>query len=158
MFGELNSGEIELVLHEQIIGRIGCHVENMTYVVPISYAYDGSYVYAHTQEGLKIHMMRKNPNVCFEVDSTKDMADWRSVICWGDFEELTKDKERKEGLDKLHARVLPLITSDTTKLSPEWPFAPTEIGLIKGIVFRIKLTKKTGRFEKSTLPSFLGLG
>ena len=53
MFGTLNPIEIESVLHGQIIGRIGCHIDNTTYVVPISYAYDGEFIYALTNEGLK---------------------------------------------------------------------------------------------------------
>ena len=158
MFGELTEEQIEEVLHHHFVGRIGCHADNMTYVVPISYAYDGKYIYGHTQEGMKIKMMRKNRNICFEVDTMQNMANWQSVISWGEFEELVDGKERQEGLNKLHARVLPIVTSATTKLSPEWPFAPAETGLLKGVVFRLKLLKKTGRFEKNSLPSFLGWG
>jgi hypothetical protein len=51
-------------------------------------------------------------------------------------------------------RVLPVISSETVHLSPHWPFPPEEMGSIKGIVFRIKVEKKTGRFEKSTAETF----
>ena len=44
MFGTLNTEEIETLLHNQIIGRIGCQFDNTTYVVPISYAYDGEFI------------------------------------------------------------------------------------------------------------------
>ena len=44
MLGKLNSIEIEEVLTHQIIGRIGCHSNDMSYVVPISYDYDGDCV------------------------------------------------------------------------------------------------------------------
>ncbi|MDC1504172.1 pyridoxamine 5'-phosphate oxidase family protein [Winogradskyella sp.] len=83
MLGNLNSRQIEHVLQSLIIGRIGCHADNKTYVVPVTYAYDGTYVYGHTKEGLKIEMMRKNPSVCFEVDVMENMSNWRSVIAWG---------------------------------------------------------------------------
>jgi len=33
--------------------------------------------------------MRKNPEVCFQLDVIENLASWRSVICWGTFEELT---------------------------------------------------------------------
>jgi hypothetical protein len=59
MFGILNPVEIEQLLSKQLVGRIGCHADGVTYVVPISYAYDGEYVYARTFEGMKINMMRK---------------------------------------------------------------------------------------------------
>lgn len=51
--------QIEHVLHSLIIGRIGCHTDNRTYVVPVTYAYNGKYICGHTKEGLKINMMRK---------------------------------------------------------------------------------------------------
>jgi len=158
MFGDLSQKQIEDVLHHQVIGRVGCHAENMVYVVPISYAYDGQYIYGHTHEGMKINMMRKNKNICFEVDVLQDMANWQSVIAWGEFEELTDKTERNKALQKLIDRVLPLIPSETTKLYPDWPFKPKDLNVIKGVVYRILLTKKTGRFENNQTPSFLSWG
>lgn len=35
MLGDLNSKHIEQVLHSLIIGRIGCHADNRTYVVTV---------------------------------------------------------------------------------------------------------------------------
>lgn len=32
--------------------------------------------------------MRANPEVCSQVDEIDDMANWRSVIAWGRYEEL----------------------------------------------------------------------
>lgn len=77
MFGNLNTEEIETLLHSQIIGRIGCHYDNSTYIVPISYAYDGEFVYALTREGLKINIMRQNRQVCFEVEAIPDLGNWK---------------------------------------------------------------------------------
>lgn len=50
MLGELNSSQIENVLRGEVIGRIGCHANDTTYVVPVSYVYDGIYVYSHTKK------------------------------------------------------------------------------------------------------------
>ena len=160
MFGNLNQEEIETVLHSQLLGRIGCHANDTTYIVPISYAYDGENVYAHTHEGMKIDIMRKNPKVCFEVENMSTMANWKSVICWGKFEEINHEAERHSALEKLQDRVLPAFPSATTKLSPSWPFPATNIDMdnITGLVFRIRLTKKTGRFETDATPSFIAWG
>jgi uncharacterized protein len=148
MFGILNTEEIEILLRQQFIGRIGCHSDSVTYIVPISYAYDGKNIFAHTQEGMKVSIMRKNTNVCFEVDYLEDIQHWRSVICWGTCIELVKPEEREEALIKLHARAIPKSASATAKLSPEWPFLPRDINSIEGVVFRIHLHKKTGKYEK----------
>ena len=155
MFGNLDNTEIEKVLKNQIVARIGCHANNMTYVVPTSYAYDGIYIYGHTQEGMKIEMMRQNPKVCFEVDTMENMANWESVIAWGEFEEIIDLVEREKALKKLLERKLPIVTSKTVQLTPNWPFYSGNLNDIQGIVFRIKLTKKTGRFEKSDEVPFI---
>jgi uncharacterized protein len=149
MFGKLNADQIEELLKSQIIGRIGCHANGVTYVVPVSYAYDGTYVYGHTYEGMKVDMMRKNPMICFEADDTKNLANWQSVVAWGEFEELKDGKERDEAVQKLVGRVLPVISSETMHLSPQWPFPAENAADVTGIVYRIKLTEKTGRYEKS---------
>lgn len=149
MYSDLTSEEIEVVLNKQLIGRIGTHADGITYVVPINYIYDGEYVYCYTQEGLKISLMRKNPQICFEVEAIQNMGNWQCVIAWGIFEELPVGSERKNALDKLLSRVHPMINSERTLLSADWPFTNKETESVKGIVFRIRLTKKTGRFEKS---------
>lgn len=155
MLGDLTTKEVEDLLFNQVVGRIGCHSEGITYVVPISYAYDGKCVYARTQEGLKIQLMRKNPLVCFEIEEMKDMANWKSVIAWGEFEELTETAQRNKELQLLIDRKLPVISSETTHLSPHWPFPVESIDMIKGIVFRICLHKKSGRFETNISQPYL---
>ncbi len=149
MFGNLNNDQIDQLIQSQLLGRIGCHADGLTYIVPISYAYDGTYVYAHSFQGMKIDLMRKNPKVCFEVDNTKNLANWQSVICWGEFEELTDEEDIKLATEKLNSRVLPILSSETMHITPEWPFPANRDENIEGIFFRIKLTWKTGRYEKN---------
>ena len=123
--------------------------------MPISYAYDGEYIYAHTFEGMKLNLMRKNPEVCFEVDDMHDMANWKSVISWGIFEPITEVSDRNKALRILTDRTLPLISSETTHLSPQWPFPANDADHITGIVFRIRLMEKTGRYEHHTTAALL---
>ena len=151
MFGRLDSEEIDELLHQQVVGRIGCHSDGVTYIVPISYAYDGKYIYAHTLEGMKISLMRHNTSVCFEVDFINKTENWQSVICWGSFEELVKPAEREEALKKLHSTALPKFVSLTARLSPSWPLLPRDINSMEGVVFRIKLYRKTGKFVSSAV-------
>ncbi|NII27795.1 pyridoxamine 5'-phosphate oxidase family protein [Pseudoflavitalea sp. X16] len=155
MFGNLSPAEIENVLSRQVVGRIGCHAEGITYVVPISFAYDGQFVYCYTQEGMKVTLMRQNPQVCFQTDELENMANWKSVIAWGSFEELPQGRERREALDKLRDRVLPMVSSERVRQSADWPFTNNITEPVPGVVFRIRLTKKTGRFEKSTQSALL---
>src|SRR5579864_8874055 len=88
MIAPLPDSEIERLLSEEFVGRLACSADGRPYVVPIAYAYHDGYIYSHTTEGLKVRMMRRNRNVCFEVDRVQDEFNWRSVVAWGTFEEL----------------------------------------------------------------------
>ena len=149
MLGQLNNKQIEHLIYSLIVGRLGCHADAKTYVVPITYAYDGTYIYGHTKEGLKIEMMRKNPKVCFEVEAIENMSNWRSVIAWGEFEELKTPDQRENGMRKLMDVVMPLMTGETTINNPITDSHENYIEAMKGVVYRIKLTEKTGRYEKN---------
>lgn len=141
MLGELNAAEIEALLRENVIGRIGCHAFGQTYVVPITYVYDRSAIYARSAEGMKIHMMRENPRVCFEVDSMDGLANWKSVIASGLYQELDGDdaRERFMWLVSRLAGRLDGPPGDTVHPRGESP---------AGVVYRIVIEEKAGRFER----------
>ena len=88
MLGQLNDTQIRNILSSQAVGRLACTDGKQPYIVPVTYTYDGKYIYGQTNEGTKLKMLRKNPKVCFEVDMMTDMRNWQSVIVYGKFEEL----------------------------------------------------------------------
>jgi nitroimidazol reductase NimA-like FMN-containing flavoprotein (pyridoxamine 5'-phosphate oxidase superfamily) len=147
MIGTLDPEKIEELLKQSFVGRIGCYADGRSYVIPSSFAYDSGYVYMRSYEGLKINIMRQNPNICFQVDDMTNMSNWKSVIGWGKFEELTNQVDRNKALKILRNRKLPALSSVMTKFSSDWPFATEDLDNIPGIVFRIYLSEKTGRFE-----------
>lgn len=152
MLGNLAPAQMEEVLRNQLVGRIGYSLGGETYIVPISYAYDGSYIYCHTTEGKKTSIMRQNPRVCFQVDEMKNMANWKSVLVQGEFEELTTKEEKTIAMQILLSRYLPMISSVTTHIGEHWPFHSNDISEFGGVVFRIVIKEKSGRFE-STMQS-----
>jgi nitroimidazol reductase NimA-like FMN-containing flavoprotein (pyridoxamine 5'-phosphate oxidase superfamily) len=148
MIGELTSEQIDQVMLRQIIGRIACTDAGKLYVVPIAFAFDGKYIYAHSKEGKKIKMMRKNPDVCFQVDEIDSVAYWRSVILWGRYQELKSERERQRAMKLLMDRIGPFQTGETSH-SKEYSHAPQVVEKKKrAITFRIEVQEKTGRFEK----------
>lgn len=148
MIGELYKSQIDHVLHSQVVGRIGCYADDKLYVVPVTYAYDGKYIYAHSKDGMKIKMMRKNPNVCFEVDVMENMANWRSVIVWGTYEEMKDSASQAKTIKILMDRIMPLMSSETVKPSNHSMRPQMVEKDVKAIVYRIKITESSGRFEK----------
>jgi uncharacterized protein len=148
MLGELRADEIERVLAEETVARLGCHVDGRTYVVPVTYCYDGGALLAHSREGLKLQMMRRNPDVCVEVDRMRSLSNWESVIAWGRFEEL-HGPAAMTALRKLVQHVMPMIHSETSLPShAEHPHG-LGAGVFDATVFRIVLTEKTGRYERT---------
>lgn len=151
MLGELSSQEIEGLLRSEVTGRIGCHSDGRTYVVPITYAYDRGDVYCHSPEGLKLRMMRKNPVICFEVDRIEDMGNWKSVVAYGMFEEL-RGRDAIAAMDILIKRFVSIEREDEPH--PSYVFRDSEAEPAKTdgrevVIFRLRLTEKTGRFERT---------
>ena len=151
MIGSMEKDQIEHVLRRGLIGRIACSSDNRIYIVPVTYVFDGSYIYAHSREGLKIEIMRKNPDVCFEVDSIETMINWTCVVAWGKFEELNNDVERTKALKILNDRLMPYLLSETMRPQghPQTPHGVEKN--LKPVVYRINITEMTGRYEENHL-------
>lgn len=132
----LPDDRIEALLRTAIVGRIACcdHGSDggngRPYLVPLAYGYDGDALYAHSSIGRKIRMMRANPLVTIEVDEATASDRWSSVIAEGVYEEIVDPVERSRALHIVYPAPGPV------------PVLPEET-----IVFRIRLTSKSGRFE-----------
>ena len=137
------------MLADSTLGRIGCSDGKTTYIVPISYVYDGKYIIAHSVEGLKLRIMRKNPQVCFEVEEIKSHTNWRTIIAWGKFEEITDEIERYKGMKIFVDRMMKLKISTTAK-PPEISEARVRPSRenVRPVIYRIRLEEKTGKFER----------
>lgn len=149
MLGWLSSAEIEELLRTEVVARLGCHAEGRTYVVPVTYAYDGDALLIQSADGLKVRMMQNNPLVCLEVDHIDDLANWRSVIAQGRFEQLF-ESDATAALTQLRQRLQPLIVSETSPAAETLAEGETRIRTGNGhaSIYRIHLFEKTGRFER----------
>ena len=125
------------ILREGTLGRLGCIAADWPYVVPVNYFFDGRDIYIHTLPGKKLDALRANPRVCLQVDDIKDSYNWRSMIAYGTFEEVSNEETRENVLTKLYSR-LPHMT-------------PVESKMVEGakgtVVFRIKVEEVTGMAE-----------
>lgn len=148
MLGELNYTQIKNVLSSQAIGRLACSDGKQPYIIPVTYAYDGKYIYGQLIEGTKLKLLRKNPKVCFEIDIITNMANWQSVLVYGVFVEL-KNTDAKKARDFLFETVFPLMTSSTIHpFGHEQNAKVNDETRVKPVMYRIKISKLTGRFEK----------
>jgi nitroimidazol reductase NimA-like FMN-containing flavoprotein (pyridoxamine 5'-phosphate oxidase superfamily) len=150
MVGELTRSDIAEILSRNTFGRIACHDGTKPYIVPISFIAFDDYVLCHSRGGLKIDMMRKNPSVCFEVEEIENYTHWKTVIAWGNYEEITNSKETEDAAQHFADKMLNI----KFNLSSPPPDAqeqnhdlmkPTSTELV---VFKINFTELTGRFEQ----------
>jgi nitroimidazol reductase NimA-like FMN-containing flavoprotein (pyridoxamine 5'-phosphate oxidase superfamily) len=150
MLGKLNETQIENLLKQQVIGRIACYANGDIYIVPINYVYHDGYVYGHSAGGKKIRMMRENPEVCFEVEDIYNVFRWQSVIAKGVYEEITDIEEKKQAMQGIIHRIMPLVTTPNGHPSHGITENDSDVGTtVELIVYRIKLTEKSGRFEQN---------
>lgn len=147
MTGALTDTQIRNVLSSQVLGRLACTDGQQPYIVPVTYSYDGDFIYGQSNEGRKLKLLRKNPLVCFEADLMTDMANWQCVLVFGKFEELM-GKEAKAAKEKLFSRVFSLMTSSTLHGHEHAVSStPDDSGREKMIMYRIRINEISGRFE-----------
>lgn len=127
----LGEDEIEELLRTALVGRLACcrHGGERPYLVPLAYGYDGESIYAISGPGRKLSIMREQPLVTFEVDEATAEDRWRSVIADGQYEEITGPEAR--------GRAIEIVA----------PSAGAASVSADAIVYRIRLSNKSGRFE-----------
>ena len=135
----MNDAETHALLSAGRIGRLGCVFEDEPYVLPLNYVFDDDSIYSHSLPGRKINALRSHPRACLQVDEMTDDLHWRSVIAFGNFEEIDDNLERAHILRKLLKR-FPLLTPVESRLVQD--AAPPEL-----VVFRIRIDRITGMAE-----------
>jgi len=106
---------LEEILEGAEICRLSMLDGELPYIVPVNYGYHGGHIYIHSApEGRKIDLLKRNSQVCFEVEDTveivkgEEACDWttryRSVVGYGTVEILTDVRGKQEGLEVIMAQ------------------------------------------------------
>lgn len=135
----LSEEEARALLSACRIGRLGCVDNGDPYVVPINYVFEEGAIYSHSLPGRKVEALRAHPRACLQVDEIEDDFNWRSVLAYGDFEEIRVPSDRRAVLQKLLSR-FPLLTPVESVMAQD-ASAPDSI------VFRIRIDCITGVAE-----------
>jgi nitroimidazol reductase NimA-like FMN-containing flavoprotein (pyridoxamine 5'-phosphate oxidase superfamily) len=139
MIKQLNQDQARHLLRKGRIGRLGCIADDEPYVVPVNYVFNGECAYLHSLPGHKIEAMRKRPRVCLQVDEIEDETNWKSVLAFGTYEEITERDERAEALNHL--------LSSFSRLTPVESLIVEDAGAPAPVVFRIRVNRLTGISE-----------
>ena len=99
---------IEEILRENQVGRLATAVDGEPYIVPMNYAYLSGRILMHThRDGKKVRDIKRNPCVCFEVDSGEIVEgddpcsyswEYRSVVARGDARIVEEPAEKLRAL------------------------------------------------------------
>lgn len=106
--------QLEKILREATICRLGMAVKGLPYVVPLSYGYQAGVLYFHAASmGMKVEMMRENPRVCFEIDQINEPipgenpCNWtmryESIIGFGTVEFIEERQAKEEAMNLIYA-------------------------------------------------------
>jgi len=110
-----DQGILEDILSNQVICRLAMVDGDRPYIIPVNYGYREGCLYIHSApEGKKLELLRKNPEVCFEVEDSVEIlkgeraCDWstryRSVVGYGTVEILSDDASKQQGLEVIMAQ------------------------------------------------------
>jgi nitroimidazol reductase NimA-like FMN-containing flavoprotein (pyridoxamine 5'-phosphate oxidase superfamily) len=137
-------------LIDRVIGacqvcRLGLAQDNVPYIVPVSFGYDGSALYFHTAlSGRKLEFIAANPGVCFELEQGVTLmphadspCNWtfsyQCVTGYGTVSELVDTEEKNDGLLKIMRQYAP----------GEWTFSPERLEAIR--VWKIEIESISGK-------------
>lgn len=107
--------EMDEIIRGSKVCGIALAMDNIPYIVPVSFGYDSESIYIHTaKEGKKIIYFKYNNNVCFEfernvklfidpINACKWTFPYESVIGFGNIYELESLEHRENGMNKIMA-------------------------------------------------------
>jgi len=136
--------EIEKILMQSHVCHLAMVDEDKPYLVPMNFGYSDGCLFFHcAKQGRKIDLIKKNPNICFEVDElirfkkAQIACDWgvefKSVIGSGKAQFLEDSKEKKNALN--------IIMSHYSDRSFEYPDEMLE----KTLVIKVVIDEMTGK-------------
>ncbi|MDD1771668.1 MAG: pyridoxamine 5'-phosphate oxidase family protein [Methanomassiliicoccales archaeon] len=140
-------GEMEQVIMKAEVCRLGMIDDGEPYIVPMNFGYrKGTFFFHCAREGKKLEVLRKNPKVCFELESEAYLvkgeracqwsSSYRSVIGWGEAVVLMGETEVKEGLEVIMDHYSP----------GQKDFDPRSVGLTA--IIRVDVERMTGKRSK----------
>jgi len=135
---------IEAILKKAEVCRLAFSDDNGPYLVPMCFGYENRTLYFHSAtEGRKLDIIRKNPNVCFEVETGNEMirsekaCSWSlkygSVIGFGKADILNHPEDKKKALDVIMAHY------------SEASFTYSDKSLSSMVIIRVKINSMTGK-------------
>ncbi len=136
---EMSASEAREVLGDLNYAHLAVAKDNIPYVVPVHYAFDGNDLFIYTTEGKKADIIKVNPEICLQAEDVEDNENWKSVMVSGTAEQITDEDSRQKALD--------LILEINPKLTPAISIRWMDSWVRENIevIYRIRPRSVTGR-------------
>ncbi len=82
-FSELSRDECDALLARHQVARLAYTHRDRVDLEPIHYVYQSGWIYLRTQPGTKLSTIIHNPWVALEIDESRALFDWESVVVRG---------------------------------------------------------------------------
>jgi nitroimidazol reductase NimA-like FMN-containing flavoprotein (pyridoxamine 5'-phosphate oxidase superfamily) len=134
---ELSGAECAALLSATRYGRLGLSLNDLPYVIPMSYVYSKNKIYLHSRGGgRKIDFVSNNPSVCFQIDQL-DNNRWSSVVAYGKAR-LSSDVEAKR-------KMFDIFTEKGLRGHGGKQFQREELEKMEMTIWEIEVQEMTGR-------------
>lgn len=135
---------IEGIIRKGQVCRLALSENGLPYIVPLCFGYKNNNLFFHTaREGKKLDILRKNNNVCFEIDTDQELLKgkkacdcsmkYRSVIGFGKAELIEDIESKRKALD--------IIMQNYLEGSFEYP----EESIQNTVIIRVEIESMTGK-------------
>ena len=139
-----DKNQIEKILEESPVCRLAMVDGDKPYIVPMNFGYrDGILFFHSAKQGRKIDLIKKNPNVCFEVDQLIRFKKAKMACEWGLEYKSVIGSGRALLLDNIEEKIkgLHIIMSQYSQRTFEYPDEMLE----KTLVIKIVIDRMTGK-------------
>lgn len=135
---------LDEILKKAQVCRLAVSYKDMPYIIPMNFGYADKVMYFHSaQEGLKLLILRENPQACFEVEvetqiiASEQACNWtmkyKSVVGFGEVEFIDDLAGKREGM-----KIIIQQYAENNNL-------PTDASLAGVTLFKLKINTMTGK-------------
>lgn len=132
------------IMKKAQVCRLAVSYKDMPYIIPMNFGYADKVLYFHSaSEGLKLLILRENPQACFEVEVNTQLVpsdqacEWtmqyQSVVGFGEVEFIDDIEGKREGMKII-----------MQQYANDQPF-PMDAMLARVTLFKLKVNTMTGK-------------
>jgi len=142
-----NRTEIDKIIKQSEVCRLALTKDNIPYIVPVSFGYNGESLFIHTAlEGKKVEFIEANDLVCFEFDTQVKTVEHETIPCkWTAAYESIIGYGKMIEIKALEERIYAINQIMLQYSGKEWDFNEEMLKRVK--IWEIKIDEISGKIS-----------